>query len=134
LAALHQRWEDNAWQPASANELAREFCRSLQEYPDLIGQRLASKSIESLYQIFWRSLRYTSAPPFKDFAKALSEVMPKKRLEVWRHGKRMETLTAYLIPDPDGSLGSRDGHGSPNHGRAARSSSAGRQQAARTSG
>src|SRR5262245_52419430 len=35
LAALVQRWENKACQSASANELASEFCRSLQEYPDL---------------------------------------------------------------------------------------------------
>jgi hypothetical protein len=103
LAALVQRWENKANQSASANELASKFCRSLQECPDLIGERLTSNSIESMYPIFWRSLGYTQAPPYKDFAKALSEVMPKKRLETWRSGKRKGTLTVYLIPDPHGS-------------------------------
>jgi hypothetical protein len=133
LVELRQRWEDDAWQPASANELARQFCRSLQEHPDLIGMWLGSKSIESMYQVFYRSLRYTSAPPYKDFAKALSGVMRRRRVDVWRNGKRL-AFTAYFIPDPDGPSGLRDGHGSPNDGRTARSGSAGQEQAARSNG
>jgi hypothetical protein len=39
-------------------------------------------------------------PPYKDFANALKGVMPRKRKEEWKQGKRTGTATWYLVPDP----------------------------------
>jgi hypothetical protein len=102
LAALAQGWDDDAWRgrSASARELAIEFRRRLQTRPEVVGQRLRSDWIERHYAIFCRSLGLSWWPPFSEFAAELKDVMPRKRVEVRRGGKRVGTVTAYLIEDP----------------------------------
>ena len=39
-------------------------------------------------------------PPYKDFAEQLALLVPRKRKEIWSKGKRIDTFTAYQIPDP----------------------------------
>ena len=43
-------------------------------------------------------------PPYKDFAKQLALLIPRKRKEIWSKGKRIDTFTAYQIPPPGSSL------------------------------
>jgi hypothetical protein len=38
--------------------------------------------------------------PYKDFANELAEVMPRKRLEQWKGGKRLSTRRYYEVRDP----------------------------------
>jgi hypothetical protein len=91
-------WSHVTWKEMSAKELAIEFRRTLQAQPDLVGRRLRSEWIELRYPLFYRSLGVTWAPPYKDFAKELAQLMPRKRHEARRNGKRVETFTSYLIP------------------------------------
>jgi hypothetical protein len=85
----------------SARELAVEFRRVMQAQPDLIGRRVSSDWIEQRYPLFCASLGVTSGrPPFPTFAKELALLMPKRRQEARRDGKRVQTYTTYLVPDP----------------------------------
>jgi len=43
-------------------------------------------------------------PAYKDFAKKLAQLMPRKRRETWREGRRVDTGTWYTIPDPTASV------------------------------
>ena len=43
-------------------------------------------------------------PPYKDFAEQLALLIPRKRKEIWSKGKRIDTFTAYHIPDPDAAV------------------------------
>ena len=104
LDALARCWVQGAFKWMVAKELAIEFRRALQAHPDLIGKRLRSRWIEWRYPLFCDSLALSWAPPFKDFAKELALLMPKKRHEIWRDGKRVETYTSYLIPDPTAAV------------------------------
>jgi hypothetical protein len=72
----------------------------MQEQPGLVSVRLVSKWIERNYPAFCRSLGLTWWPPFTEFASELKKLMPPKRCEVRRGGKRVGTVTAYLVPDP----------------------------------
>jgi hypothetical protein len=55
-----------------------------------------------------KALHVEWPPPYKDFARELAgdpgkgrpALMPRKRGENWREGKRVGTATWYLVPDP----------------------------------
>src|SRR5262249_35125046 len=47
---------------------------------------------------FARALGVPRPPAFKDFARELKGLMPKRRAEIWRNGKRVETYTVYRVP------------------------------------
>jgi hypothetical protein len=55
--------------------------------------------VQKNYPLFLQAL---NAEPvaYKDFAKALADVMPRKRLEQWKDGKRLGTHRYYLVQDP----------------------------------
>jgi hypothetical protein len=95
---------ENQWSLKNAREIAVAFRRSLQAHPDLIGLRLAARSIRKCYPLFCRSLGVSRPPPYKDFARELARLTPRKRIEVWRSGKRVDTLTVYVVPDPDAAV------------------------------
>jgi hypothetical protein len=103
LGALADGWREEArrivWS-ASAKDLAIEFRRRMQQQPDLIGRRLLSAWIERNYPAFCRSCGLSWWPPFTEFAAELKGVMPPKRCEIRRGGKRVGTVTGYLVPDP----------------------------------
>jgi len=84
----------------SPRELAVEFRRAMQSHPELIGRRLSSDWIKQRYPLLCASLGVTYRPPFPAFAKELALVMPKRRQEARRNGKRIGTYTTYLVPDP----------------------------------
>ena len=95
LEGLAQRWRRSAWRSASAKELAIEFVRSLQTQPDFIGLRLKSAWIEAHYRTFCRSLGLTWWPAYKDFAKELALLMPKKsarRFGTMEEGRNIHDL------------------------------------------
>jgi hypothetical protein len=108
LDALEQTWRqkaatappDDAWHMDGAKNLARKFRFQLQENADLIGLGLTSRWIRQRYPLFCQSLGVPWPPPYKDFAKELSDLMPRKRYETWRDGARVHTCTSYRIPDP----------------------------------
>jgi hypothetical protein len=99
-SALVSNWVRATCRELSARELAIEFRRALQTQPDLAGNRIRSKWIEWRYPLFCASLGVCWPPPYKDFAKELAQLMPRKRIDVWRGGKRV-TYRVYVIPDPD---------------------------------
>ena len=55
--------------------------------------------MQANYPLFVRALNVKPVA-YKDFAKELAEVMPRKRLEQWSGGKRQWTHRYYLVPDP----------------------------------
>jgi hypothetical protein len=103
-AALVEAWEktaDGAAQPRgrmTAEELATEFRRALQACPELIGIGIPSEWIRQVYPTFCQALGLIWAPPFKDFAHALSFQMPRRRGDERRKGGK--TVTRYFVPDP----------------------------------
>ena len=108
LDELEQAWRqkaetaapDDAWHGDGAKKLARKFRSQLQEHADLIGLGLTSRWIRQRYPLFCQSLGVHWPPPYKDFAKELADLMPRKRYETWRDGARIDTCTSYRIPDP----------------------------------
>jgi hypothetical protein len=82
LAAAAHEWSStvacNQREGWSAKELARAFHRQLQADPDLAGCVVYQVWVESNYPVFCRWLRVASPPPYKDFARELAHVMPRK--------------------------------------------------------
>jgi hypothetical protein len=96
---------DEAWHLDDVEKLALEFRRQFQTLPELIGARLNSSWVRQRYPLFCKSLGIHWEPPaYKDFAKKLAELMPRKRRETWREGRRVDTGTWYTIPDPTASV------------------------------
>ena len=81
----------------SAADLAVDLYRELQRRPDLTVKPIRSGWFRNAYPLFCRSRGVLSPPPFKDFAKALGQLMPRRRVETWRRGKR-QTHTVYSMP------------------------------------
>ena len=101
LSALQKAWEAAAATVkretrATADELAREFCRSLQAVPDAPGWTLRADTIEGAYPLFCKSLGIVEPPPYRDFAHKLKAVMPYRRVDKRRGGGN--TYTEYIIP------------------------------------
>jgi hypothetical protein len=61
----------------------------------------------------------TRPPAFKDFARELGRLMPKKRHEIWRNGKRVKTCTVYHVPEPDALAGTTRATASTTNGAGA---------------
>ena len=83
-----------------AKELAREFHRQLQMQPDLAGCVVHQVWIERHYVVFCEWLRVTSPPPYRDFARELARIMPRKRKDerLGRGPDRVgSTCTVYCI-------------------------------------
>jgi hypothetical protein len=107
LETLALGWREAARQfiwSASARDLAVEFRRRLQERPDLIGRLIPYAWIKQAYVPFCRSVGLSSWPPLTKFAAELKHLMPKDRPEIRRGGKRVATMTAYLVPDPAAAI------------------------------
>ena len=82
-------------------DLAQEFRHCLQKRPELIGMGIHREWIQTSYPLFCQAEQVVFPPPYKDFAKQLATLMPRKRGEAWSGGKRMGTCTRYRVPDPD---------------------------------
>jgi hypothetical protein len=80
--------------------LARKFRSELQAHADLIDLGISSIWIRPRYPLFCESLGVPWPPPYKDFAKELATLMPRRRRETWSDGERVDTRTIYRIPDP----------------------------------
>jgi hypothetical protein len=104
LQAVEQTWKDAAGKrPSShrtAKELAIAFRRDVQLQRDLIRWRIPTGWVKKAYPIFCQAEAVIVQPPWKDFAHELDTVMPKKRLNERKNGKRVCTSTYYLVPDP----------------------------------
>jgi hypothetical protein len=111
LRALEQAWRQQAEAPPSANarylddakKLAGEFRRQIQAQRDLLGLALSSRCwVRPNYPLFCQSLGIDWQPtPYKDFARELAHLMPRKRREEWQAGKRVGTSTFYAVPHPN---------------------------------
>ena len=71
----------------------------MQSEPDLIGWRIPREWVQANYPLFVHALNAEEVP-YKDFAHELADVMPRKRLEKWKDGKRVWTHRYYLVQDP----------------------------------
>jgi hypothetical protein len=104
LAAAAHEWSSteasNQREGWSAKELARAFHRQLQADPDLAGCVVHQVWVERNYPVFCRWLRVASPPPYKDFARELARVMPRK-IKDERLGRGPDrvgsTCTVYCI-------------------------------------
>ena len=89
---------------ADPKDLALKFRRCLQAQPDLIGWWIRGHWVRSTYPLLCQAERVIMPPPYKDFAEQLALLIPRKRKEIWSKGKRIDTFTAYHIPDPDAAV------------------------------
>jgi hypothetical protein len=109
LEALQEAWRqqaeaspspDNAQLLRDARWLGGEFRRQLQAQPALIGFSVSSTWVRSNYPLFCRSLSTDWQPPaYTNFAKELAGLMPRRRRDEWRAGKRLGTSTFYDVLD-----------------------------------
>jgi len=111
LRALERAWRQQAEAPPSsenarhldnAKKLADEFRRQVHAQGDLLGMAINSRWVRPNYPLFCLSLGIDPQPtPYKDFARELAHLMPRKRREEWHAGKRVGTSTFYAVPYPD---------------------------------
>jgi hypothetical protein len=78
-------------------ELAHEFWRYLRTTEDLLHFGVTSKWVKDQYSIFCKAAGVARAPPYRVFAHELAQIMPRRRREIWRGGRRLATHTAYQI-------------------------------------
>lgn len=78
-------------------DLAVEFVRDLRRYPDIVAEPINSTWVRGVYPRFARSRGAVPVSAYKHFAKALGQLMPRRRMEGWRRGKR-KTWTSYCMP------------------------------------
>ena len=81
-------------------DLALQFRCFLQAQPDLVGWWIRGHWVRSTYPLLCQAEHVVVPPPYKDFAEQLALLVPRKRKEIWSKGKRIDTFTAYQIPDP----------------------------------
>ena len=60
--------------------------------------------VQASYPLFCQAEQVVFPPPYKDFAKQLAALMPRKRKEVWSQGSRKDNYTVYRVPDPDAAV------------------------------
>jgi len=80
----------------------------LQRHADLIGFGVRSQCVRKHYPDLCKALGVEEPPPYKDFAaqlagdpdKSLLPLLPRRRKENWRQGKRVDVGTFYYVPDP----------------------------------
>lgn len=87
----------------SARELACLFRSCLQSEPDLVRWRIPRQWVQANYRLFLNAMN-AEPVPYEKFACELAGVMPRKRLEQWKGGKRLWTHRYYLVPDPAASV------------------------------
>jgi hypothetical protein len=80
-------------------DLAVRFRQCLQEHSVLIGMGVFTSWTQKAYPIFCEAEGIDRPPPYKDFACALKDVMPRKRSDTLLEGKRT-TAIYYRVPDP----------------------------------
>src|SRR5262249_41114977 len=102
LSSIARVWKEQATteirnlsETVDARMLACRFRACLQSEPALIGWRIPCEWVQDTYPVFCAALN-VELIPYKDFAKELAEVMPRKRLEHWEGGKRLGTHRYYL--------------------------------------
>lgn len=105
ILVLEQAWTNApqcgvASRRVNAKALALEFRRHLQRQPGLVGCKIASHWVRQVYPLFCQAQRAKCPPPYKDFARELKLLMPRRRGEHWHAGTRIATATWYLVPDP----------------------------------
>jgi hypothetical protein len=100
LNALAQSWRATL-KPTDPKELALAFRRAMQAQPGLVGAEVPSSWVREQLPDFAGALGAPRPPAFKDFARELKGSMPKRRPEIWRNGKRVETYTVYRVPEPE---------------------------------
>jgi hypothetical protein len=104
LIALAKAWPKaaktypaDACRRTSVEELAVEFCRAVYAHPALIGMAISSAEVRKHYPLLCRAFDLTWPPPYKDFAKELALLLPRKRFDRRpREGERI-TCTRYVI-------------------------------------
>jgi hypothetical protein len=106
LSQIEQLWREQAATekrelPArvDARVLACQFRSCLQSEPALIGWGVATSWVRETYPMFCEALHVVPVP-FKDFARELKTVMPKRRKSLWEAGKRLRTRRFYQVRDP----------------------------------
>ena len=101
---LFAEWDAarTAPQCVASADLAMEFVRDLRRYPDIVALPIRHTWVRAVYPLFCQSRGAVPAPPYKDFARALGQLMPRQRKEVWRRGKR-ETVTRYRMLEEEPS-------------------------------
>jgi hypothetical protein len=80
-------------------DLALRFRQCLQAQPALVGMGIFTTWTQKAYPIFCEAEGVDRPPPYKDFARALKDVMPRKRDDRLHEGKRAAP-TYYQVPDP----------------------------------
>jgi hypothetical protein len=114
LAALDASWSKTAETcPAddrtrgSAKEIAVEFSRAICARPEMSGLNINCQWIKQHYPVFCRSLGLICPPPYKDFAKELARLLPRKRRNRRPKNGKRSTSTWYCIPHPTPVKGKR---------------------------
>jgi hypothetical protein len=83
-----------------ARGFALRFRHTLQRHPALVNMQINSDWVRKHYPLFCEATGDIWPPPYKDFAHELADFMPRKRKERWQQGRRVDTATWYLVPDP----------------------------------
>lgn len=105
LNSLELAWQRAAELPRRRDPLRRpedlavRFRQCLQEHSVLIGMGVFTSWTQKAYPIFCEAEGIDRPPPYKDFACALKDVMPRKRSDKLLEGKRT-TAIYYRVPDP----------------------------------
>ena len=79
----------------TAREVAERFVVALSRQR-IIGCTIRSAWVRESYGTFCRSFGLSDPPPYKDFARELGLLIPRKRSERWTNGKR-ESHTIYFV-------------------------------------
>ena len=80
-------------------DLALRFRQCLQEHPALVGMGIYTSWTQKAYPMFCEAEGIDRPPPYRLFAHALKDVMPRKRSDKLLEGKRT-TAIYYRVPDP----------------------------------
>ena len=80
--------------------LAHAFRRCLQSRSELVHWGVASSWVRANYRPFCEAAGAAPPPPYKDFARELATVMPRRRVWRWCHGRRAGVGTYYAVRDP----------------------------------
>ena len=109
LSSIELAWQRAAELPRrreplrSPEDLALRFRQCMQSHPALVGMGIYATWTRRAYPIFCEAEGVDWPPPYKDFARALKEVMPKKRSDKLLEGKRA-TAIYYRVPDPSAAV------------------------------
>ena len=105
LNSIELAWQRAAELPRRLEPLGRpadsafKFRRCQQAHPELVGMGIGTSWTQKAYPIFCEAEGIERPPPYKVFAHALKDVMPRKRSDKLLEGKRT-TAIYYRVPDP----------------------------------